>query len=263
MNKAIKTIIMTGIPMCILISLTFIMSYAGELKTADISTGTGDCASKDTQERGTISVTGEAKDYFSPDIATINLAVETSEKTANEAVLQNSKKAEKVVKTLKLLISPDRGDSIKTSSYTVQPVYEYDNVRKKSVLTGYRARHQVTVRTEKIESAGMIIDNAVQNGANEVMGVNFALMEVKEYCDGVYKKAADKARREAAFVAQALGTKITGIKSITPSCGMEAPRPIYRQAMTEVMAAPAETTIETGDIAVNASVNIVFYIEKK
>jgi uncharacterized protein YggE len=158
----------------------------------------------------------------------------------------------------------EKGTSIKTSSFSVEPIYEYDNINKRNLLTGYRARHQVTVTIRKVEMAGTIIDSGIQNGANEVDGVTFALTELKEYCEGVLKKAAEKAQREAAFVARTLGTRISAVKNISPSCGTEIPRPIYREALMATRAAPArETSIESGDIAVNASVSIVFYIEKE
>jgi len=247
------------------ISALAVGAYAEELKPAEILPAGEDlCVQKEKKERGTISVTGEARDFFAPDTVMITLTVETTAKTAGEAVSGNGKRAEQVVKALKLLISPGKGDSIKTSSFSVQPVYEYDSLKKRNLLTGYRSRHQVTVRTTKIGVAGEIIDSGVQNGANEVGGVSFVLTELKEYCEGVYKKAADKAKRDAAFVAGTMGARISGIKSISPSCGTETPRPVYRQPMLAAQAAPSpETAIEAGDIAVNASVAVVFYLEKE
>jgi len=231
----------------------------------DISTGNQDfCAQTEAGAGGTISVTGDARDFFSPDTSVITLAVESTAKTASEAVAENGKRAEQVVKAIRVLLSPEKGNSVKTTSFTVRPVYEHDTATKKNILTGYKARHQVAVTTRKVETAGMIIDSGIQNGANEVDGVTFALTELKEYCEGLFKKAADKAQREATFVARALGARISGIKSISPSCGAEAPRPFYRQALMAAEAASSrETGIESGDIGVNASVSVVFYIEKE
>ncbi|HUO77098.1 MAG TPA: SIMPL domain-containing protein [Thermodesulfovibrionales bacterium] len=239
---------MAGAFACLVVVTILRMSYAQELK----------------EEKGTISVMGEAREYYPPDTAFITLGVETAGKTVSETVAENSKKSEGMVSALKRLISPAAGDSIKTSSYTVQPVYEYDEVKKKSILTGYKVLNQVTVRTKKIEMAGKIIDNAMQIGANQAQGISFTLSEEKEYCDGVIRKAAEGAKREAAFVARTLGTTISGIKSISPSCGRQ-PHPIYRQAVMETKMAVAapEISIEAGDIAVSATVNVVFYLDKQ
>jgi len=212
-------------------------------------------------KRATISVTGVASEFFPPDIVTVTLSVETQSRTASESVAQNSKISEKVVNTLKALIDPSSGDLIKTSSFSVRPVYEYDTVRKKSVLTGYRAINQVTVKTTKVAAAGSVIDRAIESGANRVQNITFSLAEEKDYCDSVLKKAAEKARREAAVVAQSFGMKVTGIKHISPSCRKEFP-PIPREMRVEAKAAEAPATpIEAGDIAVYGSVSVEFFIE--
>ncbi|MGD0883472.1 MAG: SIMPL domain-containing protein [Thermodesulfovibrionales bacterium] len=243
--------------------LVFVLPGRAYAESLEISSG-GQDSCVQTEERGTISVTAEAKDYVTPDTSVVTLAVETTGKAASEAVEENGRRAEQVVKALRLLMGSEKGTSIKTSSFSVEPIYEYDNINKRNLLTGYRARHQVTVTIRKVEMAGTIIDSGIQNGANEVDGVTFALSELKEYCEGVLKKAADEAQHEAAFVAQTLGARISGVKSISPSCGTETPRPIYRQALMAAQAVPArETSIESGDIAVNASISIVFYMEKK
>jgi len=214
-------------------------------------------------KRGTISVTGIASEYYPPDVVTIILGIETMSKTASEAVTQNSLKAEKVVGTLKTLVDISHGDSIKTTAYSVKPTYEYDNVKKKSILTGYRVLNQVTVRTKKMQSIGSLLDKAIENGANTVQGITFSLDEEKAHCEGVLRKATQKAHREATLVAESLGVKITGIKQALPSCGRETPYPLSREVVMEAKAAEApETTIEAGDIAVKGTITIVFYIEK-
>lgn len=219
-------------------------------------------AHESKEEKGTISVMGEASEYYPPDTVLITLGVETTGKTVSGTVVENSRKSEGVVSALKNLIRPTAGDSIKTSSYTVQSVYEYDNATKKSILTWYKVLNQVTVRSKEIEKAGRIIDTAMQSGANQVQGISFTLSEEKEYCEGILKRAAERAKREASFVAQTLGTTIAGIKTISPSCGRQL-LPIYRQAVmeTKMMSAASETSIEAGDIMVSATVNVVFYLD--
>lgn len=215
-------------------------------------------------KRGTISVTGVASEYYPPDIVTITLSVENISKTASDSVAQNSMRAEKVVSKLKTLIDPSSGDSIKTSSYSVRPVYEYDNVKKRNVLTGYRVVNQVTVRTKKIETVGALIDKAIENGANQVQGITFTLADEKDYCDRVLKKATARAEREATVVAQSLNVKIAGIKYIEPSCRKEARYPVQRVMVMEAKAAEApETPIEAGDIVIYGTVNVVFYINRE
>ncbi|HXX81176.1 MAG TPA: SIMPL domain-containing protein [Thermodesulfovibrionales bacterium] len=78
------------------------------------------------------------------------------------------------------------------------------------------------------------------------------------------RKASEEAKKEASFVARTLGTTISGIKSISPSCGRQ-PHPIYGQGVmeTKMVAAVPETSLEVGDIMVSATVSVVFYIDKQ
>jgi uncharacterized protein len=215
-------------------------------------------------KRGTISVTGIASEYYPPDIVTITLSIETISKTASDSVAQNSMRAEKVVSKLKTLVDLSSGDSVKTSSYSVRPVYEYDNVKKRNVLTGYRVINQVTVRTKKIETVGVLIDKAIEMGANQVQGITFTLTDEKDYCGSVLKRATERAEREATVVAQSLHVKIAGIKHVAPACRKEARYPVHREMLTEAKAAETpETPIESGDIAIYGTVNVVFFINKE
>jgi hypothetical protein len=215
-------------------------------------------------KRGTISVTGVASEYYPPDIVTLTLSVETISKTASDSVAQNSMRAEKVVSKLKTLVDLSSGDSIKTSSYSVRPVYEYDNVKKRNVLTGYRVINQVTVRAKKIDTVGALIDKAIEMGANQVQDIIFTLADEKDYCNGVLKRAAERAEREATVVAQSLNVKIAGIKHISSSCRKEARYPVQRGMVMEAKAAETpETPIEAGDIVIYGTVNVVFYINKE
>ena len=127
-----------------------------------------------------INVTGEASDNFMPDSVLITLSVETTKKTVSDSVAENSQKTDKVISGLKKLINETEGDYIKTTSYNVNPVWEYDKSKDKSFLTGYRVVNQVTVKTKQIKIAGKIIDSAVNSGANNVQSINFAIDDNKE-----------------------------------------------------------------------------------
>jgi uncharacterized protein len=99
-------------------------------------------------------VTGSVTEEFAPDTAILNLAVETQQSTAQEAAKENAAKSEQVVAAMKGLITVSAGDTVSTSSYSVQPAYEYDDKLRKNRLTGYRTFNQVTVKTAQIGGWG-------------------------------------------------------------------------------------------------------------
>lgn len=215
-------------------------------------------ASDERSEEPVIRVSGSAEEDFMPDTAIVVIAVETTAGTVKEAGAQNNVKAERVVAVLKKTLG--EGDTLKTSSYNVQPVYEYDTVRKRSVLAGYRVLNQVTVRTKKVKEAGGLIDAAVMAGANRVEGLRFVVSDYSPLCEGVLKRASRRAIEEAGIVAASFGVKIKGVKEISPSCSIEGERPVYRYAGKEAKAAEAPAPIEAGAVKISADVTAVFYI---
>ena len=70
------------------------------------------------------------------------------------------------------------------------------------------------------------------------------------------------AKEQANTIAQALGVKITGIKQATGSCGSEQSYPkMYGVGRAMVMESAAPSTpIESGEIKVNATVSVDFYV---
>ena len=212
----------------------------------------------------TITVTGSVTEEFSPDTAILNLAVEAQKPTAQEAARENAAKSEQVVAVMKGLINEGGGDTVSTSSYSVQPAYEYDDKLRKNRLTGYRTFNQVTVKTAGIGSVGEMIDRALKSGANNVTDVRFAIRDNRTQCEGVLVKAAQRARSDADTVAAALGGRVAGVRHVVPSCsGDQHPVPIYRaKAMMVMESAEPATPIEAGSLALTGQVQVEFILAK-
>jgi len=221
----------------------------------------GETANNDRQ--GTISATGNASDSFIPDAVEIFIALESRAMSASQAAEKNKKIADRVIKKLKKFISDAKKDSVKTASYALQPVYEYHKGQKKNVLAGYRAVHQIKMKTVQINNAGPVIDAALEEGANRIDSIQFSISDDSAYCNDLLAKAALRAKDDAEAVARALAVKITGIKDASVSCGSEVPRPQARYGMMQEAASSKVTTpIEAGTIKLTASVRSIFFIDK-
>jgi uncharacterized protein YggE len=217
-----------------------------------------DSAEVPSVSSGTISVTGTAFDYYSPDTVEIVLAVESRNISASGAAENNRTIMDKVITKLKRIIDSEQ-DTIKTISYNLQPRHEYDRKQEKSILVGYTATNQISVKTKKIDKAGDIIDSAISSGANRVQSINFSIVDTKEFCRILLSKAAKNAREEADTVASSFDTKITGVKDVSSSCSTHEQRPVIRYDMMQEKAiARASTPIEAGDIRLTATVRTVF-----
>ncbi len=212
---------------------------------------------------GAISITASEKGFFEPDTAELVLAVETAEKSVVLAAQENAVKAQALVDSLAAFVNEKGGDSIRTTRYTVQPVYEWDVNEKKNLLTGYMVTNQVLLKTHQTDKVGRIIDQAVTAGSNRMESLNFSLEKETAHCGGLIEKAAANAKQEAQALASSLGVKLGKIKSASPSCG-----PVSRTGLTGAFtlmskkaAGSAKTPIEAGQTELQATVNIVFRIE--
>ena len=127
-------------------------------------------------QRNTISVVGEANLDIEPDKADLFLQVETRAKTAKEAEDENSRIADQVITELKK--AGVASDEIETDRFNIYPEYDWNDGRRD--LIGYRAEHTLKVTTKDTDKVGVYLDVAVDNGVNEVQGVNFGLTREKE-----------------------------------------------------------------------------------
>jgi len=209
-------------------------------------------------EQHTINVNGNGEVSISPDLANISFSVETTAKTASNAVKENADKTSKVLEALKSQIGKD--DKLSTTGYNLSPMYEYNNQTKKSEFTGYKATNTVLVKTYDLKNIGTLIDSAAEAGSNNIQGLTFDSTKRNDYRREALVKAVQDAKATANTVANAAGVKITSIYQISPS--YIYPVPVYRDfAESRMAAAPQSTPIEAGEITIKASVNMVFGIE--
>ncbi len=215
---------------------------------------------KESLSGGAISISASEKGFFEPDTAELALAVETTQKSVVLAAQENAQRAQTLVGALEGLINGSAGDSIKTSKYAVQPVYEWNEKQKKNVLTGYRVTNEVLVKTHNTEAVGSIIDKAVAAGANRMESLDFTLMKETAYCGQLIEKAAMNAKQQAQSLASALGVRLGNIKSASPACG-PVPRTGTGEFAIMRSQTPAKTPVEAGQIELKATVNVVFRIK--
>jgi uncharacterized protein YggE len=213
--------------------------------------------------RGSITSEGRAEDNYPPDTVTIVLAVETMTLEASGSAEKNRAITGRVIDQLKELIIPDRGDSIQTISYSLDPVHEYEQVKKIRVFRGYRVINRIGVKLNTIDSAGTVIDTAIGGGANRVDSIQFSLSDNRQYCSELIAQASARAKADALAAAAPLGTSLKGLKDADVRCGAESVRPVYSAGiMREAdFAAQPSTPIEAGTIKLHAAVRAIFFID--
>jgi uncharacterized protein YggE len=211
----------------------------------------------------TVSVTGTATAFVTPDQVTVQFGVDTDAKTAKDAISANSQLMNTVVDAVKGVGVTT--DEISTAGFSIYPVYN-DSVPDpmtgihKSVLTGYRASNTLYVKTINLSLAGNIVDSAVGAGANRVDNISFSLSPEKQQSmqDDLLGKAVLNAKSRAEKAIDPLGQKIIGVKAVNLS--EFTPMPVYYGANAPMMADMKSTPVFTANQQVTTTVNITFLI---
>lgn len=103
----------------------------------------------------TITVSGEGRISIKPDVVRASVGVETSARTAQEALNENNQRSAAVIAKLKELGIAE--EDIKTVSFSVWPQYQY------GLLTGYRVVHTLRFTVRQLDRAGeMVVTTRVQ-----------------------------------------------------------------------------------------------------
>ena len=155
-----------------------------------------------------IWVSGQGSISVAPDLANLDLGVETRAANVSEANSQASAAMDAIVEALKARGVKD--EDIQTSRFSVYPRYNYveeevDGVRtSREVLTGYRVRNNATVKLRDLDSIGEVIDEVVTAGGDDVRinGINFTLEDPKPKMAELREMAVADARAKAEHLAE-------------------------------------------------------------
>lgn len=206
----------------------------------------------------TINVSATSTIEREPDRAVVLLAVESQARTAREATQQNAQLMERVLAAIRQ--AGVRDEAIRTVSYELRPEYTRpDRDREPPTIVSYRNINMVQVRVDAIARVGAVIDAALGAGANRVAHLNFELQDSDAARLDALRDAMAKARREADAIAAAAGQRLG--EPITINVGQDhirPPMPMARMEMDIAAVAPAAPPIEGGQLAISASVHVVY-----
>lgn len=218
-------------------------------------------------ERGYISVYSEATEEAAPNMATITLSIETSDKDITKATEANKQAANASIQAVKKLLDASNGETVKTLAFNVSPEYRYKDGTR--IFIQYNAKNSYEVKIKDVSKLGKIISAGLSNGANVVSNLSYSLDTNEETCNKLIKQAAGLARAKADAAASALGTSITGIKSTNAQCSTNNyNQPRYMMslksagnamAMEDSMDAGVPT--EGGTIKFRANVDASFFVK--
>jgi uncharacterized protein len=204
-----------------------------------------------------IEVSGNGEIQAAPDLATLEVAIETHATTADRAAGLNGALAEKVRDAIKAKLG-DKG-TMWTGGYSLSP--EYTEPREgKPTVTGYSAENSITVQTGELGLIGPLIDAAIGAGANRINSLNYSLRADSKARAEAITKATRDAQIQAAALADALGVKLGPVIKASTESEVHVV-PMARFQASALMAGAAQTPIAAGQVTVPATVSLTFGIE--
>ncbi|MFB6271081.1 MAG: SIMPL domain-containing protein [Halobacterium sp.] len=121
----------------------------------------------------------------------------------------------------------------------------------------YRGVHAFEITVNDTERAGEVLDVAVNNGADRVMGVSFTLSDEKRealYQDALTEAMAN-AETRASTLAEAGGLSVTETHSVVST---NTRYHAYEAEAVAYASGSAGTSIESGPVTVTANVRVVY-----
>ncbi len=207
--KSLSTIINT-ILVCTLVFLLISAGFpSSEVKAAEGNPEPPSNEATCSTERS-VQVSGTAVVNVTPDRALIQLGVQSNGRSPQLIETANSATVFRVIQAIKKLGVEEK--DIVTDRYVIDPVYEdYDSLS----IKGYRIYNTVAITLRDIDLANQVIIAALNNGANQVVNVEFYLSDLRKYRDQARDLAMIAAGEKARDLAEAAGAKAGCVLSIS------------------------------------------------
>jgi uncharacterized protein len=222
-----------------------------------------------SNSNSTLSVIGNAETMVKPDKVTLTLSAETTNKTANAALIANSETVSNVLDALRS--SGVKENETSTSFFNISPNYnitqeDFRPIQNRDIIS-YTVTNSIMVDSTNLLNASQWIDTAVQAGANDVSSISFILSDKKSELvkNDLMRQAIMDAKNKADIAASALGLEIAGVRSIVIE-GIDGIPVSSRQSLFASEAIDSATPsaspppIIAGEQKITSTVNITFLL---
>jgi uncharacterized protein YggE len=206
----------------------------------------------DERPLDTLTVTGKSSVLLTANIAEIYLGVEVNSRTAKEVQDSLSKKQNRVLSVLRA----EGADKVITQSLMINPRYDQDNSVK---VIGYIGEATIKFSTPAAR-AGLLIDAAIQAGANTTQGIVMKPLEseIKEARAKALKDASNNAIQEGKLVLDSLELSFRQVKliDIFPDYSQATYLPNNSSYAMQSTKQHSQVEVTPGEVNIQASVKL-------
>ncbi len=198
-----------------------------------------------------VAATGTAEKSFVPDVAHLDLGVQTDAPEVQKAQQDNSTAMNAVLAALKA--AGVKAEDIQTSSFYVNQNFDYSSGQSKP--TGWRVSNTVTVRVQP-DLVSAVIDAGSKAGANIFNSISFDLSNREELKAGLMKDAVANARAKALGTLEGTTHILGDIVAI--AADWSGPSVIYAGAEGLGASSAGSIPMEAGTNILSVSVSVSF-----
>lgn len=168
------------------------------------------------QNQNQITVSGQGKVYAKPDVAIINLGVESKGSTVAGVTSSNTKEMNAIIKAVKDLKIDDK--DIQTTNYNLSPSYNWTEAGGR-VFEGYSLSQNVQIKIRDFTKIGDVLTAGTDNGANLVGDLQFTIDNPEAIKEKARAKAIAQAKTNAKNLAKDSGIKLDQLINVYESGG--------------------------------------------
>lgn len=205
-----------------------------------------------------LSVSGQGIAQAAPDEAIVTISVTNHAADAKTAQQVNASKAAAIQNAIKALGIDDK--DIQTHNYSFYPTYSSERGQGNEI-NGYQASNSILVTIRDLELVGRVIDTALGYGANQISSLDFRIRNTEKLRKEALTAAIRDARNKADIIAQGLGMRIVGIKTVSEDTGSIGHRTYSMAMLAKSNTMENSTPIEAGTLTLDASVHIDYILD--
>lgn len=202
-----------------------------------------------------INVTGSGRASARPDVAEIQLGVETVNTDAGQAINENTERMTAVMAGLKGMKVEDK--DIQTTNFNMWVEQVTDKEGKPTGEMRYHVVNQIQVRLRDLSKAGELLQQSLKAGANTVNGISFSVADQTALQREARDQAIAEAQAKAEQLATGLGVKLGPVRQVSEVSNVIVPGPL---SLERGLAAAAPVPVSGGEFSVTVQIQVVFDI---
>ena len=180
------------------------MRYLIGLMAGALLAGATQLRADETRTIPSISTSGDSVVYVSPDLVTVSFGIQTFNRDLDKAKQKNDRAGEQLLQAITAL--DVKREEIQTNKLSV--VIRYPDGNPWDNIEGYLVQRRYAVKLKDVKKFESLIDTALKNGANQILGIDFQSSELRKFRDQARKMAIQAAKEKATSLAKELNCTV-------------------------------------------------------